>query len=102
MRLFGTSFPALWGIAVLLAGTIAARAQPACPTPKAMGFEVQRTIALSMTGFTEGLEVHGRDIYESTGPLGGTTRLMRIAPDGHVTVIADFGRKFFGEGLTFL
>lgn len=102
MRLFSTSSPVFLGIAVFLAGAAGAQAQPACPAPKPMGFEVAHTIPLSMTGFTEGLEVHGRDIYESTGPLGGATRLMRITPEGHVTVLGDFGRKFFGEGLTFL
>ncbi len=93
-------------IAFFLGGVLGAQAQPAnkdiCPAPKGMGFAVQHKINLSITGFTEGLEVHGRDIYESTGALGGGTRLMRIAPDGHVTVINDPDQKYFGEGLTFL
>jgi glutamine cyclotransferase len=96
MRFFGFS------IAAFLAGAFGAQAQTGCPAPKPMAFEVQSKITRSITGFTEGLEVHGSDIYESTGPLGGSTRLMRIAPDGHVTVIRDEGRRFFGEGLTFL
>ena len=90
-------------MAFLLAGAACAQAQPACPAPRQMSFTVQHRINLSITGFTEGLEVHdGNDIYESTGPLGGDTRLMRIAPDGHVTVINDPDQKYFGEGLTFL
>ena len=89
-------------IAFLLGGVLGAQAQPACPAPKQMGFAVQHMIKLSLTGFTEGLEVHGHDIYESTGSLGGGTRLMRIAPDGNVTVINDPDQKYFGEGLTFL
>jgi glutamine cyclotransferase len=96
MRFFGLS------IAFLLGGALGAQAQPACPAPKQMDFAVQKRIKLSITGFTEGLEVHGNDIYESTGPMGGGTRMMRIAPDGHVTVINDPDQKYFGEGLTFL
>ena len=96
MRFFSLS------VVFFLGGTIGVQAQPACPVPKEMGFAVQRKINLSMTGFTEGLEVHGRDLYESTGALGGGTRLMRITPDGHVTVINDPDQKYFGEGLTFL
>src|ERR1700733_12851178 len=96
MRLTGLS------IAFLLGGMLAAQAQPICPAPKELGFTVQHRIKLSIPGFTEGLELHGHDLYESTGSLGGGTRLMRIAPDGHVTVINDPDQKYFGEGLTFL
>lgn len=98
MRIFGFS------VAVFLAGAFSAQAQQpaACPAPKPMSFEVQKKITRSATGFTEGLEVHGSDLYESTGPIGGTTRLTRITPEGHVTVIHDEGHRYFGEGLTFL
>jgi glutamine cyclotransferase len=89
-------------LAILIGGALSASAQPACPAPRQMGFETRARINLSVRGFTEGLEKHGPDLYESTGPIGGNTRLLRIAPDGHVTVINDVGRKYFGEGLTFL
>ncbi len=91
-------FASLLALALALA---AAPVQAAdCPAPKAMKFTVGRTIRLSRLGFTEGFEVHGADIYESTGSMFGGSRLMRIAPGGKVTTVADFGEKFFGEGLT--
>ena len=96
MRFLGLS------IAVLLAGTLGAQAQTACPLPKALGFEVTGKITVSIPGFTEGLEVHDHDIYESTGALGGGTRMMRITPTGHVTILNDPDQRYFGEGLTFL
>ncbi len=80
----------------------AALAAPVCPAPKGMTFQFERKIHRDVTGFTEGLEVHGGDFYESTGALGGGSRLMRITPEGHVTLLNDSGEKYFGEGLTFL
>ena len=85
---------------LLVAGN--ALAAPVCPAPKMMTFQVEREIHRDVTGFTEGLEVHDGDFFESTGALGGGTRLMRIAPEGHVTVLNDAGQKYFGEGITFL
>src|SRR3954462_4382762 len=91
-------FAILLGLAVAMAGASAWAAD--CPAPKTMKFTVSRTIRLTQRGFTEGFEVRGADIYESTGSMFGGSRLMRIAPNGKVTTIADFGEKFFGEGLT--
>jgi len=85
---------------LLVAGN--ALGAPVCPTPKVMTFQVEGEIHRDVTGFTEGLEVHDGDFFESTGALGGGTRLMRIAPEGHVTVLNDAGQKYFGEGITFL
>jgi glutamine cyclotransferase len=85
---------------VLAAGP--ALAAPACPTPKNMTFQFDHKIYRDVLGFTEGLEFHDHDLYESTGALGGGTRLMRINGEGHVTVLNDSGGKYFGEGLTFL
>lgn len=79
-----------------------ALAAPGCPAPKVMTFQVEREIHRDVTGFTEGLEVHGGDFFESTGALGGGTRLMRISPEGHVTLLNNAGQKYFGEGITFL
>jgi glutamine cyclotransferase len=89
-------------MAVFLAGAGSALAVPNCPTPKLMTFQPDHEIHRDVLGFTEGLEMRGRDLYESTGALGGGTRLMRIDPQGHVTQLSDSGQKYFGEGLTFL
>lgn len=79
-----------------------ALAAPVCPAPKVMTFQIVHEIHRDVMGFTEGLEMHGGDLYESTGALGGGTRLMRIDGHGHVTLLNDSGQKYFGEGLTFL
>ncbi|MBV9548363.1 MAG: glutaminyl-peptide cyclotransferase, partial [Alphaproteobacteria bacterium] len=57
-----------------------ALAQPACPAPKAMRFEVMGQIRRSDLAFTEGLEIHDGALYESSGDLFGTSRIERIDP----------------------
>src|SRR6185437_4328187 len=62
---------------LLLAGTGSAFAAGTCPAPKPMHFEVDHKLYRNVLGFTEGLEFHDHALYESTGALGGGTRLMR-------------------------
>src|SRR5262245_5499982 len=72
-----------------------------CPSPKMMTFEVQSQIKRDVLGFTQGFEVRGDKLFESTGLIAGDTRLTTIDPkSGKVTVLANFGKSFFGEGLT--
>src|ERR1700760_3311225 len=79
-----------------------AAAQPACPAPKAMRFEVTGQVRRSDLAFTEGLEFHDGALYESSGDLFGTSRVERIDPaSGKATTLYDGGHKYFGEGLTF-
>jgi glutaminyl-peptide cyclotransferase len=74
-----------------------------CPAPKTMTFEVESQIRRDVLGFTQGLELRGDKLFESTGAIAGDTRLTTIDPKtGRVTVIASFGKRFFGEGLTIL
>jgi glutaminyl-peptide cyclotransferase len=86
----------------ILGGTSAMAAPAVCAAPKAMTFQIDHRFNRDVKGFTEGLEVHNHDLYESTGALGGGTRLIRITPQGHATVLNNQGDKYFGEGLTFL
>jgi glutaminyl-peptide cyclotransferase len=79
-----------------------AAATVACAMPKAMRFVVSGSFERSIRGFTQGLEVRGDTLFESTGLVAGTTRLTTIDHTGKVTVLADFGKSFFGEGLTIL
>ena len=73
----------------------------ACPAPKDLAFVVDRIIHRSTPGFTEGLEVHGGTILESTGDLFGDSRINRIdMKTGKVTVLHDGAKRYFGEGLT--
>jgi glutaminyl-peptide cyclotransferase len=65
-------------------------------------FNIVSQITRSEIGFTQGLEVHDDRLYESTGRIGGTTRLNLISFDGKVTRLTDLGTTVFGEGLTIL
>ena len=92
-RLFAAGFAA-----VLMSGSAWAQT---CAAPKTMTFEVQSQVRRDILGFTQGLEVRGDKLFESTGLIAGGTRLTTIDPkSGKVTVLNDFGRRFFGEGLT--
>jgi glutaminyl-peptide cyclotransferase len=74
----------------------------ACRDPAKLRFNIAGKITRSETGFTQGLEVHDGALYESTGRIGGTTRLNVISFDGTVKRLADLGTSVFGEGLTIL
>jgi glutamine cyclotransferase len=97
-----TRFSPLFCLLLCLTATTDAWAAPDCPAPKAMRFEVSHKLYRNVLGFTEGLEFHDHALYESTGSLGGGTRLLKIGADGKVTLLTDYGQKYFGEGLTFL
>ena len=90
---------------VIFASPALAQTAPAsavCPAPKPMSFHLDHKYYRDVLGFTEGLEFHDHALYESTGALGGGTRLIRVVPDGKAIVLNDSGTKYFGEGLTFL
>ena len=88
---------------VLLSLTVAVPALAAgCPTPRNMGFHVERQVPRDAIGFTEGLEVHDGSLYESTGDYFGDSRINRIdLKTGKVTTLLNAGKDYFGEGLTF-
>jgi glutamine cyclotransferase len=89
------------GFAVALLSS-AALAQT-CLAPKTMTFQVDSQFRRDIRGFTQGLEVRGDKLFESTGSQVGDTRLTTIDPkSGKVSVFANFGKRFFGEGLTIL
>jgi glutamine cyclotransferase len=76
-------------------------AQGNCPAPRPMRFEVTGEVRRSELAFTEGLEFHDGALYESSGDLFGTSRVVRIDPaSGKVTVLYDGQHQYFGEGLT--
>ena len=87
-----------------LAATLFASAAFAqsCPAPTRMTFEVDSQMRRTILGFTQGLEVRGDRLFESTGAIAGDTRLTTIDRNGNVSVLASFGKAFFGEGLTIL
>jgi glutaminyl-peptide cyclotransferase len=86
----------LWGGADTLS------AQTTCREPVPLRFEIASKIERSELGFTQGLEVRDGQLYESTGRIGGTTRINVISFDGQVRTLTDLGTTVFGEGLTIL
>jgi len=73
-----------------------------CGNPVPLRFEITGKIVRSETGFTQGLEFRQGQLYESTGKVGGTTRLNTISLTGQVKTLADLGTSVFGEGLTII
>lgn len=73
-----------------------------CGDPAPLRFESAGKISRSSLGFTQGLEFHSGQLYESTGSHGENTRINAISLSGQVTTLADRGTGVFGEGLTIL
>jgi glutamine cyclotransferase len=87
---------------LFLFAATAASAQPACPAPRRLSFEVTGELRRDVPGFTEGLEVHAGQLYESTGDVFGETRINVIdRRSGKVTALRNAHHRYFGEGLTF-
>jgi glutaminyl-peptide cyclotransferase len=96
---------AVWQSASLVLLVQCSPADPstqACREPAMLRFDIVDKITRSEIGFTQGLEVRDNRLYESTGRIGGTTRLNLISFDGKVTRLTDLGNTVFGEGLTIL
>ena len=73
-----------------------------CPVPQKLIFRVEGEIRRDAVGFTQGLEVRDGLLYESTGNFFGDTRINRIdTKTGHVSVLMNAGKSYFGEGMTF-
>jgi len=87
--------------ALLMMAALPAQAQ-VCRPPAPLRFDATSKIVRSELGFTQGLEVHGGELYESTGKVDGTTRLNVISFTGQVKTLTDLGTSVFGEGLTIL
>jgi glutamine cyclotransferase len=89
-------------VALLIEWSPAHASTQACREPTTLRFDIVSKIPRSEIGFTQGLEAHDDRLYESTGRIGGTTRLNLISPDGKVKRLTDLGTTVFGEGLTVL
>lgn len=73
-----------------------------CPAPKVFNFQAIAEIRRDVRGFTEGLEMHGDVIYESTGKFGQNSRINSIDPrDGRISTLVSADASYFGEGITF-
>jgi glutaminyl-peptide cyclotransferase len=89
-------------LALLVQWSAAHARTQACREPAVLNFDIVSRITRSEVGFTQGIEIHDDGFYESTGRIGGTTRLNLISPDGKVKQLTDLGTAVFGEGLTIL
>src|SRR5215475_14306838 len=93
---------AVAGAVLLLWGGPDALNAQTCREPVPLRFETAGKIVRSELGFTQGLEVRDGQLYESTGRVGGTTRVNVISFNGQVKTLTDLGNSVFGEGLTIL
>src|SRR5499433_1562258 len=73
-----------------------------CRDPVPLRFEPAAKIVRSALGFTQGLEFHDGELYESTGKIEGSTQINTISFSGQVRTLTDLGTTVFGEGLTIL
>jgi glutaminyl-peptide cyclotransferase len=92
----------LVAVALILWGAPEALYAQTCREPAPLRFEAAGKIVRSELGFTQGLEFHDGQLYESTGRIGGTTRINVISLTGQVRTLTDLGTAVFGEGLTIL
>jgi glutaminyl-peptide cyclotransferase len=90
------------GLALFIQSSPAEPSSQVCREPATLRFDILSKIPRSEVGFTQGFEVHDDQLYESTGRIGGTTRLNAISLDGKVRQLTDLGTTVFGEGLTIL
>jgi glutamine cyclotransferase len=89
-------------LALLIQSSPAEPSTQVCRELAVLNFDIVSRITRSEVGFTQGIEIHDDGLYESTGRIGGTTRLNLISPDGKVKQLTDLGTAVFGEGLTIL
>ena len=64
------------------------------------GYELVKSYPHNKTSFTEGLEIHGGFIYESTGENGKSMLLKSILNTGKTIQSVKLADKYFGEGIT--
>jgi glutaminyl-peptide cyclotransferase len=69
-------------------------------SPRALGVEVVRTLPHDPTAFTQGLELDGTRLLESTGLLGRSSLRLVERATGRVLRKRELGAELFGEGLT--
>jgi glutamine cyclotransferase len=69
-------------------------------TPKQLNFEILKEIDHNPDNYTQGLELDGNILYESTG-LNGKSKVIKFEyPSFKVIKEISLDQKYFGEGLT--
>ncbi len=67
--------------------------------PEQYSYKIVNTYPHSTTSYTEGLEYHDGDLYESTG-VEGKSKLLKLSLDGKILKQHDLENQYFGEGIT--
>ena len=68
--------------------------------PEKYDFEVVNSYPHNEKSFTEGLEIHGGFLYESTGENGKSALLKTDLKTGKILKSVKLADKYFGEGIT--
>lgn len=85
---------------VLLAAACSTPSQPSGPPPEQLIVQVLGSRAHDRAAFTEGLEIDGGQLYESTGLEGHSLVRRSDATTGATAATVDLPSNLFGEGLT--
>lgn len=71
-------------------------------TPKIYKFNILNTYPHDITSYTQGLEFHKGELYESTGQYGESKLRKVDYKSGEILKNVDLDKAYFGEGLTIL
>ncbi|WP_299277832.1 glutaminyl-peptide cyclotransferase [uncultured Psychroserpens sp.] len=69
-------------------------------TPKVYSYKIINTYPHDITSYTQGLEFHNGELYESTGQYGESKLRKVDYKTGEVLQNVDLENQYFGEGLT--
>lgn len=70
--------------------------------PKLYGYEVIKTYPHNVSSYTQGLEFHDGNLYESTGQYGESALLKIDYKTGKIEKEIKLDAKYFAEGLTII
>ncbi|WP_456436900.1 glutaminyl-peptide cyclotransferase [Psychroserpens sp.] len=70
--------------------------------PKIYGFKIVNEYPHDITSYTQGLEFHNGELFESTGQYGESKLRKVDYKTGEVLKNTDLTQQYFGEGLTIL
>ena len=68
--------------------------------PEKYGYEIVQSLTHDETFFTQGLEIHNGNLYESTGENGKSAIYKVNLKTGKVLQSVKLGARYFGEGIT--
>ncbi|MFT5847644.1 MAG: glutamine cyclotransferase [Psychroserpens sp.] len=71
-------------------------------SPKVYGYKIINEYPHDITSYTQGLEFHNGELYESTGQYGESKLRKVDYKTGEVLKNKSIGNQYFGEGLTIM